>query len=142
MTFTLKALDYKCGEDFTWDRSLDKAIEIGLCTRAQADAWKNGQFRRQEIMEISYLALNTKVKGGNSTLTDKLIAKGKITTEQARQESLTFGTAYQAQQEQNNASPITCTNVPDGSYELHSAANQQRHDSIRQQAGDGFSGSG
>ena len=26
MTFTLKALDYKCGEDFTWDRSLDKAI--------------------------------------------------------------------------------------------------------------------
>lgn len=123
MTFTLKALDYKCGEDFTWDRSLDKAIEIGLCTRAQANAWKNGQFRRQEIMEISYLALNTKVKGGNSTLTDKLIAKGKITTEQARQESLTFGTAYQAQQEQNNASPITCTNVPDGSYELHSAAN-------------------
>ena len=74
-------------------------------------------------MEISYLALNTKVKGGNSTLTDKLIAKGKITTEQARQESLTFGTAYQAQQEQNNVSPITCTNVPDGSYELHSAAN-------------------
>ena len=123
MTFTLKALDYKCGEDFTWDRSLDKAIEIGLCTRAQANAWKNGQFRRQEIMEISYLALHTKVKGGNSTLTDKLIAKGKITTEQARQESLTFGTAYQAQQEQNNASPITCTNVPDGSYELHSAAN-------------------
>ena len=118
MTFTLKALDYKCGEDFTWDRSLDKAIEIGLCTRAQANAWKNGQFRRQEIMEISYLALHTKVKGGNSTLTDKLIAKGKITTEQARQESLTFGTAYQAQQEQNNASPITCTNVPDGSYEL------------------------
>ena len=84
MTFTLKALDYKCGEDFTWDRSLDKAIEIGLCTRAQANAWKNGQFRRQEIMEISYLALHTKVKGGNSTLTDKLIAKGKITTEQQK----------------------------------------------------------
>ena len=36
---------------------------------------------------------------------------------------MTFGTAYQAQPEQNNASPITCTNVPDGSYELHSAAN-------------------
>ena len=74
-------------------------------------------------MEISYLALSTKLKNSDCTLTDKLIAKGKITTEQARQESLTFGTAYQAQQEQNNVSPITCTNVPDGSYELHSAAN-------------------
>lgn len=125
MTFTLKALDYKCGEDFTWDRSLDKAVEIGLCTRAQANDWRNGQFRRQEIMEISYLALSTKVKNSNSTLTDKLIAKGKITPEQAQQENLTFGTAYQAQQEQSNASPITCSNLPDGSYELHSASDNR-----------------
>lgn len=125
MTFTLKALDYKCGEDFTWDHSLDKAVEIGLCTRAQANDWKNGTFRRQEIMEISYMALNAKVKNSDSTLTDKLIAKGKITPEQARQENLNFGTAYQGQQEQNTASPITCTNLPDGSYELHSADNNR-----------------
>lgn len=125
MTFTLKALDYKCGEDFTWDHSLDKAVEIGLCTRAQANDWKNGTFRRQEIMEISYMALNAKVKNSDSTLTDKLIAKGKITPEQARQENLNFGTAYQRQQEQNTASPITCTNLPDGSYELHSADNNR-----------------
>ncbi len=125
MTFTLKALDYKCGEDFTWDHSLDKAVEIGLCTRAQANDWKNGTFRRQEIMEISYMALNAKVKNSDSTLTDKLIAKGKITPEQAQQEKLNFGTAYQEQQEQNTASPITCTNLPDGSYELHSADNNR-----------------
>ncbi len=125
MTFILRALDYVCGEDFTWDRSLDKAVEIGLCTQAQADSWKNDSFRRQEIMEISYLALNTKLKESDSTLTDKLIAKGTITPEQAREEQLTFGAVYQAKQEQNNASPITCTNLPDGSYELHSADNNR-----------------
>jgi len=96
MTFILRALDYVCGEDFTWDRSLDKAVEIGL-----------------------------KLKESDSTLTDKLIAKGTITPEQAREEQLTFGAVYQAKQEQNNASPITCTNLPDGSYELHSADNNR-----------------
>ena len=46
MTFTLKALDYKCGEDFTWDRSLDKAIEIGK-TDSSADRrlWKSHIWR-------------------------------------------------------------------------------------------------
>lgn len=93
MTFILKALGYN-NTEVDWTQSLNKAVEIGLCTQEQAEQWGNNMFRRQEIMEISYLALNARLKNSSSTLTDKLIAKGTISEQAAWQEKLSYGTAY------------------------------------------------
>ncbi len=120
MTFVLKALGYSSDSDFTWSESVDKAVEIGLCTQEQADSWQNNTFRRQEIMEISYLALNTRMKDRACTLTDKLIAEGEITEEAAEEEGLTFGEIYiPLEEEETSTSAVTTTTLTAGSYELH-----------------------
>ncbi len=117
-TFMLRALGYDTS-DFTWSAALDKTVEIGLCTRKQADKWLNEPFRRQEIMEISYLALSTKLKNSNCTLADKLIANGVITAEQAKEENLTFGKTYKASGSTQQANTSGYTALPTGKYELH-----------------------
>ena len=118
-TFMLRALGYDTS-DFTWSAALDKAVEIGLCTRQQADKWLNEPFRRQEIMESSYLALSTKLKNSDCTLTDKLIAAGKLTAAQAKQENLKYGTVYsEAPTVNNGGSNVARSKLPSGSYELH-----------------------
>lgn len=119
MSFVLRALDYSDGTDFEWSESLDKAVEIGLCTQQQADRWKNETFRRQEIMEISYLALSTRLKNSNCTLADKLIADGEITAEAAQTENLTFGETYIRNTNPVSRSTIDSVAMPAGAYELH-----------------------
>ncbi|MCD8355359.1 MAG: RICIN domain-containing protein [Clostridia bacterium] len=120
MSFVLRALGYEYSTDFKWSESLNKAVEIGLCTQSQAESWTKNAFRRQEIMEMSYLALNTKMKNSNCTLTDKLIAVGRITPEAATAENLTFGTTYTVAQTVNgSAGTIAHSALPSGSYELH-----------------------
>lgn len=123
-TFMLRALGYD-SEDFNWDEALDKAVEIGLCTQQQADEWQTETFRRQEIMEISYLALNTKLKNSDCTLADKLIAYGVITAEQAAEENLTFGNTYTITNDQQQVDISGYTSLPTGKYELHNVGDGQ-----------------
>ncbi|HIV68066.1 MAG TPA: RICIN domain-containing protein [Candidatus Butyricicoccus stercorigallinarum] len=120
-TFVLGALGYS-SEDFNWEQSLDKAVEIGLCSVELAEKWKNNTFRRQEIMEISYLALSTNLKDSDCTLADKLIAMGIITAEQAEEEGLTFGETYTVASENQQTDLSGYTALPAGNYELHNIA--------------------
>ena len=119
MTFVLRALGYN---DFDWTASMEKAVEIGLCTQQQAEHWTNDAFRRQELMEISYLALSTNLNGSESTLADKLIAAGKITAQQAEQEGVRCGTSYTVSEQASSETPATCGAFPEGNYELHSVS--------------------
>lgn len=116
MTFILRALGYT-GFDYT--ESITKAVEVGVCTQEQADHWTNDAFRRQEIMEMSYVALSARLHGSESTLADKLIAAGKITEQQAQEEQLTYGTAYTASADTGSTTAATCDDMPEGDYELH-----------------------
>lgn len=119
MAFVLKALNYT-SDDFNWDESLNKAVEIGLCTQQQADDWQNNTFRRQEIMEMSYLALNTKLKNNSCTLTDKLIASGEITAEAAEAEGLSFGETYTEKEDISSKKESSgYATLTEGTYELH-----------------------
>lgn len=120
-TFVLGALGYS-SEDFNWEQSLDKAVEIGLCSVELAEKWKNNTFRRQEIMEISYLALSTNLKDSDCTLADKLIAMGIITAEQAEEEGLTFGETYTVASENQQTDLSGYTALPAGNYEMHNIA--------------------
>ncbi|MDO5784452.1 MAG: RICIN domain-containing protein [Eubacteriales bacterium] len=116
MAFVLRALGYT---DFNWTESINKAVEIGLCTQQQADHWTNDTFRRQELMEISYLALSARMRGSESTLADKLIAAGRITEQQAEAEGLTYGTAYTAPADTGSTKVTAYDAMPEGNYELH-----------------------
>lgn len=119
MAFVLRALGYQDNVDFVWSNSVNKAIQIGLCTQSEADRWKKDVLLRQDMMEISYLALNTKMKGSSCTLTDKLIAAGKLTSAQADKENLKFGTVYSTASTGNSNNQIAHSKLPSGSYELH-----------------------
>lgn len=118
MTFILRALGYDTN-DFTWSEATNKAVEIGLCTQSQANKWVNNSFRRQEIMEISYLALSTKLKGSESTLADKLIASGDITEAAAKAEGLSYGVTYAGSTTETVKKTIPHDTVEAGTFELH-----------------------
>ena len=118
MTFILRALNYTTN-DFYWKDSVNKAVEIGLCTQAQADKWVNNTFRRQEIMEISYLALSTPLKNSKSTLADKLIAFGDITAEAAKAEGLTYGQAYAGESDVEIGKTIPHDTIKAGEFSLY-----------------------
>lgn len=69
-TLILRGLGYsdKAGE-FVWDKSLDKAVEIGLLsTNEKQEIEKNKQFTREEMVIISYNALFTKNPKTKETL--------------------------------------------------------------------------
>lgn len=119
MSFVLRALGYQDKVDFNWSDAVNKAIQINLCTASDAKRWNQNALLRQDMMEISYLALNTKLKNSRCTLTDKLIAEGKLTAAQAKKENLKFGTVYSKAPTVSNNSNVARSKLPSGSYELH-----------------------
>ncbi|HWP79855.1 MAG TPA: hypothetical protein VN446_04360 [Candidatus Acidoferrum sp.] len=74
-TFMLRALGYSDAEggDFTYAAALDFAAEKGLADKAFV-----ANFKRDELVAVSYQALSTPVKGGAQSLLEKLIAAGAI----------------------------------------------------------------
>ncbi|GHV08481.1 hypothetical protein FACS1894217_11000 [Clostridia bacterium] len=77
-TFVLRGLGYSSGTDFNWQQSTDKAVSLGILTSAEAAAIKLRGFKRGDMVLLSYNALNTKLKGSNSTLYQTLDKKGVI----------------------------------------------------------------
>ncbi len=81
-TFVLRALKYEDNVDFTWQTSLDKALEIGLVSESDAN------FFRDFIVYVSYNALNLNMKGSESKLSDFLIQNSVMTAEEYNQSKL------------------------------------------------------
>lgn len=75
MTFILRALGYddQAG-DFTWQSSLDLAVRIGLFATGSADELKELEnFKRDEMVWVSWLALQTELKAQTADLIQKLV---------------------------------------------------------------------
>jgi hypothetical protein len=74
----LRSLGYKDGVDFQYKQALDKAAEIGLLSRSEANELKNGsKFLRNDLVAISYNALKVNLKGSSRTLMEKLVDTDK-----------------------------------------------------------------
>ncbi|MCL2772447.1 MAG: hypothetical protein FWD71_03770 [Oscillospiraceae bacterium] len=85
-TFVLRALGYtEAAGDFTYDASFDFGIKIGIVDAATVkmvnyykDAGETYEFWRDECVSIMCCALNTKIKGTETTLLEKLISDKAI----------------------------------------------------------------
>lgn len=89
VTFVLRALGYSDSDnDFNWQTSIDKATEIGLISDENASDLKNKDtFTRGDVAGISYDALNTTIKGGDTTLVEKLILIDKVISAETAKEA-------------------------------------------------------
>ena len=78
ITLTLRAMGYKDGEDFTWDKSYDKALEIKLFGKCEYEQYsRSNLFMRDDAVGIAYNAvLYTPTKSG-SLLKDTITMPGK-----------------------------------------------------------------
>lgn len=83
MTFVLRALGYKDGEDFEWLKSLDKAVSLGILTSYEKRMTARTGFTRDDVVYFSYYALLAGGKSGGTRLIDSLAGKGIITSEMA-----------------------------------------------------------
>ena len=79
--------------DFTFAASLDKAVEIGMMTRASADCilQKQYAFYRGDLVDLSVSALTTPLADGSATLAESLAKKGVFTWEEGRAQGLIGG---------------------------------------------------
>jgi len=79
VTLVLRALGYRDGEDFQHDRVLDKAVLLGILSKAEADDLKfRSEFLRNDLFGISYNALSAKMKGSSCTLAEKLVDTDRV----------------------------------------------------------------
>lgn len=89
VAFVLIALGYddKKG-DFTWENSMEKAMEAGLLSRARGNGLEAGvRFTRSDIADILYNALKTRMKDSDKTLIQKLVDEEKSIPLQAALDS-------------------------------------------------------
>ncbi len=79
ITFLLRAFGYTSGEDgdFDWQAPYELAKEIGLLPADYA----SGEFRRAELVELSWRALYVQMKDGGGTLIAKLCSAGAVSAE-------------------------------------------------------------
>lgn len=71
--FVLAALGY---DGFKYEEAIDKAVQIGLLTSASASSLKSKSgFLRDDMIGISYNALNVKLNASDKTLLDKLVSE-------------------------------------------------------------------
>ena len=82
--FVLKALGYN-DVDFTYATTLDFAEKIGLYDSKAINELTTVQFKRDEMVHVSFLAINAKMKETTVTLYDKLKSAGAIKNNSAVQ---------------------------------------------------------
>jgi hypothetical protein len=78
-TFILRALGHDEGSDFTYKTAIDAADTLGILEGVARD-----DFRRSDMVAISYFALASNLKGSDHTLLDKLVADGVVSAEAAK----------------------------------------------------------
>lgn len=73
-TFMLRALGYddKKG-DFKWSNALEYSKKIGLLSEKELESITKKEFKRDELVLISYNALKTNLKNNSKTLGQKLV---------------------------------------------------------------------
>lgn len=75
-TFVLRALGYSDQNgDFQWSDSLNQARALGLLSPLEASALASGAFLRDDMVNLSYHALQVPLKDRDVTLIEKLIAE-------------------------------------------------------------------
>jgi len=75
--FALKALGYS-GSDFDYSDTMAYAEKVGLFDAKTLKDLQSVEFKRDEMVHISFRAIGTKVKDSDQTLFDKLKAEGMI----------------------------------------------------------------
>lgn len=82
MTFVLRALGYDdSAGDFHWETSIEKAIEVSLINAEVGQSLNAHVFLRDDVVNVSYQALSTPLKGEGKTLWGKLAEDGAIASE-------------------------------------------------------------
>ena len=85
VTFLLRAMGYSDAEgDFSWADALSFAVEQSMMDAASANTLKNLSMNRGDMVDLSYAALTSPVKGGEQTLAEQLIEQGVFTAQQAQ----------------------------------------------------------
>ena len=78
ITLALRAMGYKDGEDFTWNTSYDKALEIGLIgSSCHAQYSRSNLFVRDDAAVIAYNAVFTAPTNAGGRLADTLALSDK-----------------------------------------------------------------
>lgn len=78
-TFMLRALGYdEANGDFEWDRSLEKALQLGMVDSEEFTGFKTLGFLRGHAVLAAYRGLLSQVKDGSGTLVESLYEKGDI----------------------------------------------------------------
>lgn len=73
VTLVLRSIGYRDGEDFQYNKALDKAVSLGILSNAEAKDLKNSsEFLRNDLVAVSYNALTAKLKGSSRMLIEKL----------------------------------------------------------------------
>lgn len=84
MEFVLRALRYSSTETTNIADSPERAVNCGVLSSGEADRMKNGDFRRADIVYVSYYALDAAFADGQQ-LWQRLRELGVFTDEQYRQ---------------------------------------------------------
>lgn len=92
VTLLLRALGYDDSNgDFVWNRSIEKAREIGMLSQEQAAQFANQPTTRGTLVELSWAALLQPLKDDSQTLAEVLIEGGVISQDLAVQYGLWTG---------------------------------------------------
>lgn len=79
LTFVLRALGYDdTAGDFAWDDNTNISQAVGILP----EGINTANFRRADVVSISYAAMVAKLKNSDTALSDKLISAGVFTQEQ------------------------------------------------------------
>lgn len=86
MTFILRALGYsESSGDFKYETALSDAVRLGVIDSSVVAEITGKQFRRDDVMYLSYLAMRAKVKGSGKTLLEKLVSNGAVKRDAANE---------------------------------------------------------
>lgn len=88
LTFVLRALGYKDGEDFEYKTAWEKTDELGV-TAGEYNAENNKTFDRGDMVCVSDSALEAEYKGEDSTLLEKLAKAGAVTLPEPEEPGIT-----------------------------------------------------
>ena len=112
ITFILRALGYSDSKgDFTWSDPYPKATEIGLVNEETKTALKGKAFLRDDLVGISYDALNVYLKDTTTSLLEKLVEENAVSSDTAVEAGLIA-------KPWDGKTTITFTNFDNGSFNL------------------------
>lgn len=82
-TLVLRALGYSSSTDFTWNTALDFAKSLGF------SCWDYKPFTRGDMASLSYMSIQSPLKGNGETLLAQLVNNGAVTVAQIETASST-----------------------------------------------------